>query len=80
MVLKVNDRRTSCPCHDEFRGPRSDYVRQFVFRVRIGLSSFKNDSADCENLGVTIDEPCAAVIWPNLLLGRKMKEMNKKGM
>ncbi|GFT89431.1 transposable element Tcb1 transposase [Trichonephila clavipes] len=20
--------RTSCPCHDEFRGPRSDYVRQ----------------------------------------------------
>ncbi|GFY30424.1 uncharacterized protein TNCV_4066741 [Trichonephila clavipes] len=32
MVLKANDRRTSCPCHDEFRGPRSDYVRQnFIF-------------------------------------------------
>ncbi|GFU14586.1 uncharacterized protein TNCV_406431 [Trichonephila clavipes] len=28
MVLKANDRRTSCPCHDEFRGPRSDYVKQ----------------------------------------------------
>ncbi|GFX56769.1 uncharacterized protein TNCV_495171 [Trichonephila clavipes] len=28
MVLKANDRRTSCPCHDEFRGPRPDYVRQ----------------------------------------------------
>ncbi|GFV53468.1 hypothetical protein TNCV_4983341 [Trichonephila clavipes] len=28
MVLKANDRRTSCPCHDEFRGTRSDYVRQ----------------------------------------------------
>ncbi|GFX33275.1 uncharacterized protein TNCV_1796481 [Trichonephila clavipes] len=28
MVLKANDRRTCCPCHDEFRGPRSDYVRQ----------------------------------------------------
>ncbi|GFU29202.1 hypothetical protein TNCV_278161 [Trichonephila clavipes] len=28
MVLKANDRRTSCPYHDEFRGPRSDYVRQ----------------------------------------------------
>ncbi|GFU87406.1 hypothetical protein TNCV_2716911 [Trichonephila clavipes] len=28
MVLKSNDRRTSCPCHDEFRGPHSDYVRQ----------------------------------------------------
>ncbi|GFU01845.1 piggyBac transposable element-derived protein 4 [Trichonephila clavipes] len=28
MVLKANDRRTSYPCHDEFRGPRSDYVRE----------------------------------------------------
>ncbi|GFV01287.1 transposable element Tcb2 transposase [Trichonephila clavipes] len=28
MVLKANDRRNFCPCHDEFRGPRSDYVRQ----------------------------------------------------
>ncbi|GFV94715.1 uncharacterized protein TNCV_3864381 [Trichonephila clavipes] len=28
MVLKANDRRTSCPCHDEFCGPHSDYVRQ----------------------------------------------------
>ncbi|GFX39639.1 uncharacterized protein TNCV_2103831 [Trichonephila clavipes] len=28
MVLKANNRRTSCPCHDDFRGPRSDYVRQ----------------------------------------------------
>ncbi|GFW74144.1 uncharacterized protein TNCV_4176891 [Trichonephila clavipes] len=33
MVLKANDRRTSCPCHDEFRGPRSDYVRQVNFIV-----------------------------------------------
>ncbi|GFV43303.1 uncharacterized protein TNCV_10011 [Trichonephila clavipes] len=31
---QANDRRTSCPCHDEFRGPRSDYVRQ---RKRGGL-------------------------------------------
>ncbi|GFT96269.1 hypothetical protein TNCV_3907071 [Trichonephila clavipes] len=28
MVLKANDRRTSSSCHDEFRGPLSDYVRQ----------------------------------------------------
>ncbi|GFW73280.1 hypothetical protein TNCV_2799441 [Trichonephila clavipes] len=28
MVLKANYRRTSCPYHAEFRGPRSDYVRQ----------------------------------------------------
>ncbi|GFV56255.1 hypothetical protein TNCV_106121 [Trichonephila clavipes] len=32
MVLKANDRRTSCPCHDEFRGPRSDYVRQVALK------------------------------------------------
>ncbi|GFY17661.1 hypothetical protein TNCV_1073961 [Trichonephila clavipes] len=30
MVLKANDRRTSCPCPDEFREPRSDYVRQRI--------------------------------------------------
>ncbi|GFY26832.1 histone-lysine N-methyltransferase SETMAR-like [Trichonephila clavipes] len=36
MVLKANDRRTSCPCHDEFRGPRSDCVRQFR-RFRLGI-------------------------------------------
>ncbi|GFY02911.1 hypothetical protein TNCV_3507911 [Trichonephila clavipes] len=30
MVLKANDRRTSSPCHDEFRGPRSDCVRQLL--------------------------------------------------
>ncbi|GFY10912.1 hypothetical protein TNCV_1124341 [Trichonephila clavipes] len=46
MVLKANDRRTSCPCHDEFRGPRSDYVRQaarhhFIRGLRItALSDF----------------------------------------
>ncbi|GFV26039.1 uncharacterized protein TNCV_2694051 [Trichonephila clavipes] len=36
MVLKANDRRTSCPCHDESRGPRSDYVRQdLLFGLRL---------------------------------------------
>ncbi|GFV60854.1 transposable element Tc3 transposase [Trichonephila clavipes] len=34
MVLKANDRRTSSPCHDEFRGPRSDCVRQEDFGKR----------------------------------------------
>ncbi|GFS58770.1 hypothetical protein TNCV_4270851 [Trichonephila clavipes] len=28
MVLQTNDRRTSSPFHDEFRGPRYDYVSQ----------------------------------------------------
>ncbi|GFU68296.1 piggyBac transposable element-derived protein 4 [Trichonephila clavipes] len=37
MVLKANDRRTSCPCHDEFRGPRSDYVRQIELDVSANL-------------------------------------------
>ncbi|GFV65277.1 hypothetical protein TNCV_4572771 [Trichonephila clavipes] len=35
MVLKANDRRTSCPCHDEFRGPRSDCVRQTGIRAEL---------------------------------------------
>ncbi|GFX22931.1 hypothetical protein TNCV_2086391 [Trichonephila clavipes] len=33
MVLKANDRRTSCPCHDEFRRPRSDNVRQVALET-----------------------------------------------
>ncbi|GFT75732.1 hypothetical protein TNCV_3125321 [Trichonephila clavipes] len=50
MVLKANDRRTSCPCHDEFRGPRSDYVRQVASennnnkRMK-GLNSANNSRA-----------------------------------
>ncbi|GFV68868.1 DUF4817 domain-containing protein [Trichonephila clavipes] len=42
-MLKANDRRTSCPCHDEFRGPRSDYVKQLssdLFSVWFGNSSW----------------------------------------
>ncbi|GFU98680.1 hypothetical protein TNCV_1765041 [Trichonephila clavipes] len=39
MVLKANDRRTSYPSHDEFRGPRSDYVRQSTLR-RWGFDFF----------------------------------------
>ncbi|GFX55074.1 uncharacterized protein TNCV_2305941 [Trichonephila clavipes] len=39
MVLKANDRRTSCPCHDEFRGPRSDYVRQTACLLTFGITS-----------------------------------------
>ncbi|GFX53362.1 transposable element Tcb2 transposase [Trichonephila clavipes] len=42
MVLKANDRRTSCPCHDEFRGPRSDYVRQHRFTTLETISNYRN--------------------------------------
>ncbi|GFU22503.1 uncharacterized protein TNCV_1304141 [Trichonephila clavipes] len=41
MVLKANDRRTSCPCHDEFRGPRSDYVRQLRSLYRGSTGTFE---------------------------------------
>ncbi|GFS81139.1 uncharacterized protein TNCV_1223901 [Trichonephila clavipes] len=41
MVLKANDRRTSCPCHDEFRGPRSDYVRQVASENNNNTGKFK---------------------------------------
>ncbi|GFV02374.1 uncharacterized protein TNCV_1023021 [Trichonephila clavipes] len=43
MVLKANDRRTSCPCHDEFRGPRSDYVRQELENISLQFT--------CRNCG-----------------------------
>ncbi|GFW82808.1 uncharacterized protein TNCV_3493781 [Trichonephila clavipes] len=42
MVLKANDRRTSCPCHDEFRGPRSDYVRQVALATTTTNRCFKS--------------------------------------
>ncbi|GFX96092.1 hypothetical protein TNCV_2289821 [Trichonephila clavipes] len=40
MVLKANDRRTSCPCHDEFRGPRSDY-NMFHMTTTTGEKTFQ---------------------------------------
>ncbi|GFU75761.1 hypothetical protein TNCV_1652211 [Trichonephila clavipes] len=33
MVLKANDRRTSSLFHDEFRGPRSDCIRQVALET-----------------------------------------------
>ncbi|GFY02782.1 uncharacterized protein TNCV_3506621 [Trichonephila clavipes] len=42
MVLKANDRRTSCPCHDEFRGPRSDYVRQVALATTTTTQQMRN--------------------------------------
>ncbi|GFV85893.1 uncharacterized protein TNCV_1421961 [Trichonephila clavipes] len=69
MVLKANDRRTSCPCHDEFRGPRSDYVRQVAlatttelmklgsFELRGWENTLKNaDSVQSHVLGLLWDQ------------------------
>ncbi|GFV84870.1 hypothetical protein TNCV_4298521 [Trichonephila clavipes] len=41
---KANDRRTSCPCHDEFRGPHSDYVRQ------VALATTTTTSPELEDI------------------------------
>ncbi|GFU75804.1 hypothetical protein TNCV_1652641 [Trichonephila clavipes] len=38
---KANDRRTSSPFHDEFRGPRSDYVRQVARAATTTTQRFK---------------------------------------
>ncbi|GFW05254.1 hypothetical protein TNCV_3357731 [Trichonephila clavipes] len=38
LKAKANDRRTSSPCHDEFRASRSDYVRQVALETTTTLS------------------------------------------
>ncbi|GFS64875.1 uncharacterized protein TNCV_2000821 [Trichonephila clavipes] len=49
MVLKANDRRTSCRCHDESRGPRSDYVRQ----VALATTTTVTEKVFCDQLNKT---------------------------
>ncbi|GFV94113.1 RNase H domain-containing protein [Trichonephila clavipes] len=45
MVLKTNDRRTSIPLpKDEFRGPRSDYVRQVALETTTEYCTQKRES------------------------------------
>ncbi|GFX82428.1 hypothetical protein TNCV_2871091 [Trichonephila clavipes] len=44
MVLKANDRRTSCPCHDEFRGPRSHCVRQVASENNKNIQARKSST------------------------------------
>ncbi|GFX49871.1 hypothetical protein TNCV_1031221 [Trichonephila clavipes] len=51
MVLKANDRRTSCPCHDEFREPRSDYVRQICMPSQVSPEPEEEDSMSQEKNG-----------------------------
>ncbi|GFU17531.1 uncharacterized protein TNCV_5069351 [Trichonephila clavipes] len=45
MVLEANDRRTSCPCHDEFCGPLSDYVRQVALATTTTTTTTSHCSA-----------------------------------
>ncbi|GFU58625.1 uncharacterized protein TNCV_1278071 [Trichonephila clavipes] len=61
MVLKANDRRTSCPCHDEFRGPRSDYVRQSEANLQVYVETPLHP----EKLTVWCD------LWPGGILLQK---------
>ncbi|GFV31157.1 uncharacterized protein TNCV_4314821 [Trichonephila clavipes] len=58
MVLKANDRRTSCPCHDEFRGPHSDYVRQKDYRMSAVYEKCYMNKANI---------PGGAYVWPESL-------------
>ncbi|GFV00161.1 histone-lysine N-methyltransferase SETMAR [Trichonephila clavipes] len=53
MVLKANDRRTSCPCHDEFRGPRSVSDRENASQAHKKLCAVYGEEAlkerQCQN-------------------------------
>ncbi|GFW31926.1 hypothetical protein TNCV_5040951 [Trichonephila clavipes] len=69
MVLKANDRRTSCPCHDEFRGHRSDYVRQ---KRESGSNELK-----CETPSVGAES--ADLETSNKLSKRENKEPSERG-
>ncbi|GFW63559.1 hypothetical protein TNCV_402251 [Trichonephila clavipes] len=61
MVLKANDRRTSCPCHDEFRGPRSDYVRQVALEQQLedfgDGSRYSEETSDEDDTSAEIPSP-----------------------
>ncbi|GFV90998.1 uncharacterized protein TNCV_1248851 [Trichonephila clavipes] len=56
MVLKANDRRTSCPCHDEFRGPRSDYVRQRLSSGIVTLAAVPLDLGSNPRNGMDVSK------------------------
>ncbi|GFV91045.1 hypothetical protein TNCV_1249271 [Trichonephila clavipes] len=49
MVLNRPNRPTTgvllAPCHDEFRGPRSDYVRQVALKTTTTDDTFSNKNS-----------------------------------
>ncbi|GFX91541.1 hypothetical protein TNCV_3681271 [Trichonephila clavipes] len=69
MVLKANDRRTSCPCHDEFRGPRSDYVRQLV----------GNCSATCLSSSLRVPDRKCVLMWLEAFRATRNGPKDRKG-
>ncbi|GFW55487.1 hypothetical protein TNCV_118711 [Trichonephila clavipes] len=55
MVLKTNDRHTSCPCHDEFHGSRFYYVRQIeAHEIRRGKGLEVRQSLALSTIQVTV--------------------------
>ncbi|GFW57394.1 hypothetical protein TNCV_543081 [Trichonephila clavipes] len=58
MVLKANDRRTSC--HDEFRGPQSDYVRQVALETTVCLIARFFVDLENPNCLMKCNGPCVA--------------------
>ncbi|GFT68286.1 uncharacterized protein TNCV_659051 [Trichonephila clavipes] len=83
MVLKANDRRTSCPCHDEFRGPRSDYVRQVNAATTPGyqyLSEFaRGFIVDAREMGHSISEVSMEFGFSHTTISRVYREYQESG-
>ncbi|GFW67056.1 hypothetical protein TNCV_4030761 [Trichonephila clavipes] len=50
LKAKANDRRTSSPLLDEFRGPRSDFVRQVALATTTTCVSSQTISS-CKDRG-----------------------------
>ncbi|GFU98767.1 hypothetical protein TNCV_1214831 [Trichonephila clavipes] len=58
MVLKANDRRTSSLCHDEFRGPRSDCVRQVLNIWTDDLLDYVDEISGINTKAITCCSTC----------------------
>ncbi|GFY01097.1 uncharacterized protein TNCV_5075641 [Trichonephila clavipes] len=86
IVLKANDRRTSCPCHDEFRGPRSDYVRQVALATTTSMATWYGEGQDVRRFIRQLPpvrstpiykQPKQTIIGPILMRNLKFYELNE---
>ncbi|GFX27254.1 hypothetical protein TNCV_3340661 [Trichonephila clavipes] len=79
MVLKPNDRRTYSPCHDEFRWPRSDYVRQTQLCAVPKLRGCQKAGLWVLTVGTNLsrDPRGSPIIFSNILKTRKCKAIDQ---
>ncbi|GFU83764.1 hypothetical protein TNCV_2266851 [Trichonephila clavipes] len=80
MVLKANDRHTSCPCHDEFCGPRSDYVRQVALENNINMKVYLGADRERLKSGIKVKPTQATVLelaerGPTAVFGAKKRQI-----